>query len=100
MIHRVAVLVHLVVATLVSIIYVPFPEVCDAVMYHLVKNTERLLVNGESCSKQFCKCVQSTGEDSCSVVAENEQGDGEDGPDDEVQSGRDGELQSDGCKDD
>ena len=100
MIHRVAVFVHLVVATIVSIIYIPFPEVCDAVMYHLVKNTERLIANGESCSQQFCKCVQSEGEDACSVVEENEQGDGEDGSYEEHESERDSELESDGCKDD
>jgi hypothetical protein len=100
MIQRIAVFVHLTVATLLSIIYIPFPEICDAVIYQLIKNTERLILNGESYSKQFCKSVQPVGEDSRSVVAENEQGDGEDGPDDEVQSGRDGEFEPDGCKDD
>lgn len=100
MIHRFAVFVHLVVATLVSLIYVPFPETCDAIMLHLVKNTERLLINGEYCSKQFCKCVQSDGEDACSVVEENEQGDGEAGSDSEYEPDGTGEFKPDGCKDD
>lgn len=100
MIQRVAVFIHLTVATLLSIIYIPFPEICDAVIYQLIKNTERLVLNGESYSKQFCKNVQPVGEDSRSVVAENEQGYGEDGSNDEDEFIRTSELESDEHKND
>lgn len=100
MINRIAAFIHLAVATVISIIYIPFPEMCDAVMFHLVKNTEHLILNGEPRSKQFCKCVQADGEDACSVVEENEPSDGEDRSDDEHESDGDGEREPDGCKDD
>ena len=46
------------------------------------------------------KCVQSDGEDACSVVEENEQGDGEAGSDSEYEPDGTGEFKPDGCKDD
>lgn len=100
MIHRVSVFVHLVVAAALSIIYVPFPEVCDGIIHYIVKKVDYIITNGESSCQHFCKCVQSSGEDACSVVEENEQGDGQDGSISEDESGRVSELESDGRKDD
>ena len=100
MIHRVAVFVHLAVATVLSVIYIPFPEICDGIIHFLVKRVDYIIVNGESYCEHFHQRIQSSGEDACSVVEENEPGDGEDGHVSEVESRRDGELQPDGCKDD
>jgi len=100
MIHRFSVFVHLTVAAALSIIYVPFPEICDGIIHYIVKRVNYIIVNGEPICQCVCKCVQSEGEDACPVVAEDEQGDGEDGSDSEDESGRTGELKSDGSKDD
>lgn len=100
MIHRVGVCVHLVVAAALSIIYIPFPEICDGIIHYIVKRVDYIIANGEPDRQCVCKCFQPDGEDARSVVEENEQGDGQDGSDSEDESGRTSELESDGRKDD
>lgn len=100
MIHRFGVFIHLTVAAALSIVYVPFPEICDGLLHYIVKRVDHLIVNGEPCCEQVCKFVQSDGEDACSVVEENEQGNGEDGSVSEDELGGTSGLKSDGSKDD
>ena len=100
MIHRVSVCVHIVVAAALSIIYIPFPEICDGIIHYIVKKVDYIITNGEPYSQRVCPCVQPDGEDARSVVEENEQGNGQDGSDSEDESGRTSELESDGRKDD
>jgi hypothetical protein len=100
MIHRVSVCVHLVVAAALSIIYIPFPEICDGIIHYLVKRVDTIITNGEPNRQCFCQRVQSDGEDARSVVEENEQGDGQDGSFSEDESGGTSELESDGRKND
>ncbi len=100
MMYRFTVCVNLIVAAALSIIYVPFPEICDGIIHYIVKRVDYIIANGESSRQCVCKCVQPDGEDARSVVEENEQGDGEDGSDTEDEFGGTRELESDGSKDD
>jgi len=100
MIHRLSVCVHLVIAAALSIIYVPLPEICDGIIHYIVKKVDYIITNGEPYSQCVCPCVQSDGEDTCSMVEENEQGDGQDGSISENESRRTSQLESDGRKDD
>ena len=73
MFHRLNVCVNLLTATLISIIYVPFPEICDDILYFLVKRLTSLVNrDGEYYCKNFCGCVRPDEQDACSVVEENE----------------------------
>jgi hypothetical protein len=100
MIHRFSVCVHLIVAAALSIVYVPFPEICDGIIHYLVKRVDYIITNGEPYCEHVCQCVQPCGEDARSVVEENEPGDGQDGSDSEDESGGACELESDGFKND
>ena len=99
MLYRFNIFVNLVVATFVGFIHVPIPEICSDLLYYLVKRVNRLVTNGEPSSSDVYSGVQPDGEDACSVVAQNEPGDGQDGPLGEDESGGVGELESDGKKD-
>ena len=99
MIHRVSVFVHLTVAAALSLIYIPFPEICDGIIHFIVKKVTYIIVNGEPDREFFRQPIQSDGEDTRSVVAENEPGDGQDGSVSEDGSGRTSELKPNGPKD-
>ena len=79
---RINALFSLLLASVISVIYVPFPDFCSDIVYYLVKRTTRIIENDESDREPICEDVQPEGEDACSVVEENESSDGEDGPDD------------------
>jgi len=86
-IARLNVLMSLALASVLAVLHVPFPSFCGDIIYYLVKRSERLIINGESDCKQFCPCVQTDGEDACSVVEENEPDDGLGGPREADESG-------------
>ncbi len=88
----------LALASVLSLIYVPFPSFCGDIVYYLVKRSERLIINGESDRKQFCPGFQTDGEDTCSVVEENEPNDGQAGPGDADELGGVDQREPDGGK--
>ena len=96
---RINVFIHIITAAILSFLYVPFPETCDGIIHYIVKRIDHIITNGESNCQKFCQCVQPDGEDSRSVVAENDQGDGQDRHDETSESGRDGEFEPIGRED-
>jgi hypothetical protein len=78
--ERVKALFGILLASALSIIYVPFPDITGDIVYYLVKRSARIIENDESNRQQVCEGVQPEGEDACSVVEENEPCDGENGP--------------------
>ena len=98
--YRVNVFINLALAAFIGFIHVPVPEICNDILYYLVKRVNRLVENGEPNSSGIHSGIQPDGEDTCSVVAQNEQGDGQDGPVSEDESGGAGELEPDGEEDD
>ena len=97
MFHRLNVCINLLTATLISIIYVPFPDICGDILYFLVKRLTSLVNrDGEYYCKNFCGCVRPDEQDACSVVEENDQSDGENGPTCENEFGRISGTESDG----
>jgi len=75
---RINALFSLLLASVISVIYVPFPDFCADIVYYLVKRTVRIIENDESEREPICEDVQPDGEDACSVVEENESSNGED----------------------
>ena len=97
MFHRLNVCVNLLTATLISIIYVPFPDICDDILFFLVKRLTSLINrDGEYHCKNFCGCVRPDEQDACSVVEENEQSDGSVGHEQADEFGRISGPESDG----
>jgi hypothetical protein len=94
---RINALFSLLLASVISVIYVPFPDFCSDIVYYLVKRTARIIENDESEREPVCEDVQPDGEDSCSVVEENESSDGEDVAADEHTG--DDQRESDGSED-
>ena len=100
LIHRFNIFVNLLVATFIGFIHVPMPEISEDIVYYLVKRLDRLVSNGESYSDSIHSSVQSDESDACSVVAQNEPGDGPGGPFEEDGYRQPSELESDGKKND
>ena len=100
MFHRLNVCINLLNATLISIIYVPFPDICGDILYYLVKRVNSLVLNGEYYCKDVHRRFRPDEQDACSVVEENEPDDGSNDYGQENEFGRISESESNESPDD
>jgi hypothetical protein len=101
MINRIRVFANLLLASIIALIEVPLPNMFPGVVHYTVKRVDCWLYtpDGEPFCDDVHDSVQSYDQGPCDVVGEDEQDDGDSGPDETDGSGRPGEHQPNGGQD-
>jgi hypothetical protein len=77
---RLQILTRFAFGTLLSLVYVPFPNMVDVILVHLIKNLGTFIEYGLDDEESVCGEVQSDGEDARDVAQEDGSDDGDSGP--------------------